>query len=102
MKEIKVLRDKENIVVSLPIDTMIFAFEKNPNNQGSKITNKDAFVDSIIKALEGYQTQNSQELGITALNEFMDMIMDEAYINSEFNPSGESPYPISYYRPSGE
>lgn len=56
--------------------------KNNPNNS-AKVIDKDKFIESVVDTLEQHQTQNSKESGLTALQEFMGIIMDEASVDSD-------------------
>ena len=72
--EVKVIDNR--IVINIPIDELTFAVE-NRIDIKYKVTNTDEFVKDFLHHIKNYQTQNSQETGITALQEFIDMIVDE-------------------------
>lgn len=71
--EVKVIDNR--IVINIPIDELTFAVENRIDIQ-YKVLDTEQFVKSFCSTLRSHQTQNSQETGITALQEFIDMIVD--------------------------
>ena len=78
-KGIKSKVENKNIIITIPISTLVYAFNHNPSNEGSwkvKAKNKEQFAVDFVKYLNEYESQNSQENGITALEELLDTIGD--------------------------
>jgi len=78
-KSVKAKVVEKNIIITIPIDTLVYAFNENPSNvDGWKVEdkNKAQFAKDFAKYLNEHETQNSQENGITAFEELLDNIGD--------------------------
>lgn len=78
--EIKLSGD--NVVIKLPIDELVFAFDMKDDNQGvSKVKYKRKFAQGIVDYLTNYSTNS--ESGLTVFQELLDEIFDEMVCNDE-------------------
>lgn len=84
MKQITFNHDRKNgnITIQMPVELLVFALENSPHDN-VKVLDKEKLADGIVEQLKNYHSQNSQELGITAFQEFMDTIMEEAVIDAD-------------------
>jgi len=70
-------RKEDDIVITLPIDMLIFVVENQGNYPTMKVIDRDLFAKEFIEKLANHQTQNSQETGLTGLQEYFEVIVGE-------------------------
>lgn len=66
-----------NVVISLPIDLLVVAFDNNPNNYSDeiKVKYKRQFAKGFTELVNGH-SENS-ESGLTVFQEWIDSVFDE-------------------------
>lgn len=72
----------KNVVIKLPIDELVFAFNmKDDNQEVYKIKYKRKFAQGVVDYLNNYSTDS--ETGLTAIQQLLDEIFDEMVCNDE-------------------
>ncbi|GIQ63542.1 hypothetical protein PACILC2_21100 [Paenibacillus cisolokensis] len=78
--EVKV--SNKHVVLKLPIDTLVYAFNfKEDNQEQYKVKNKKRFAEGIAHYLQNYSSNG--ESGLTVFQEVLDEIFDEMVCNAE-------------------
>ena len=72
----------ENIVITIPVDALIFAIENRADGV-YKIMDKNQFAKDFCKALRDFQSSNATELGISEFQYFLDKITN--YVTENFD-----------------
>lgn len=93
--------ENKNIIITIPIKTLVCAFNHNPDNEGSfKVKQKDSqqFAEDFAKYINEYESQNSQEDGITAFGELCDdigrVMCEDAVESITYTDKGERKCPF--------
>lgn len=82
---IKANVEKDNLVISVPIETVIYAYENNQYNfdlkgQLSLVKDKNDFIKVFAKYIEEYG--ENDESGLSALERLFDEIFGEMYCDA--------------------
>ena len=71
-----------SIAISIPIDTLVCAFDYKEDNQGYySVKNPREFAERMAEYLQDYVA--NQETGLTVLQECLDTIFDEMVCSAE-------------------
>lgn len=78
----------KNVVIKIPVDTLVVAFDNNPNNydEAIKVKFKRKFAEGFATYVNEFSSNS--ESGLTVFQEWVDEIFDEMI-------SGDEPY-ITY------
>ena len=81
-KEIMAHVEGNKVVVTIPIETLICAFDYKEDNQGYyTVGDPDKFSESVAWYLQNHV--DNQETGLTVLQETIDSIFDEMVCSAE-------------------
>lgn len=78
MELIKVKSDEKNILISVPIELLVFAANDNPTYP-MRVVDERKFVESVVKGIEHYADTNDIEIGVTHFNQFLDDVINNIY-----------------------
>lgn len=82
MELISVTQDEKNVIITVPIELLVFAANDNPTYP-MRVVDKKSFIENVVKRIENYADTNDVEIGVTHFQQCLDDVINSIYESGE-------------------